>query len=112
MAGRQVEPDEAFAEVAGAHHDASKAEKEPELVAIVNLADLFCRLRNMGYGSYEKLQVHLEEEPAWKILAANLPKLKEIDLERFTFDLDDRAEEVRAAVGNVYSTERVSVPEF
>ena len=97
-----------LAEVVEAHHDPTMSKDEPELVAIVNMADLFCRLRNMGLGFYEKLQIVFEKEPAWQILAARKPQLQEIDLERFTLDLDDRVDEVQAAVGSIYSSEAVS----
>jgi putative nucleotidyltransferase with HDIG domain len=97
-----------LAEAVEAHHDPTMSKDEPELVAIINMADLFCRLRNMGLGFYEKLQIIFEKEPAWQILAARKPQLQEIDLERFTLDLDDRVDEVQAAVGSIYSSEAVS----
>lgn len=99
----------ALAEVIEWHHDPRRASQDPELVAIANIADMFCRLRNIGYGYYERRQVVFKNEPAWKLLAAKNPKLTEIDLERFTIDLDDRVDEVQAAVGSIYSAQRVPV---
>jgi len=92
-------------EVIEKHHTPQEAEHEPDLVAIVNLADLFCRLRGLGYGFYEKLEVIFENEPAWQVLTNINSSLKDIDLEKFTLDLDDRVDEVKVAVQGIYSAE-------
>lgn len=99
----QLQP--GLAEVARAHHDIPRASREPELVAIVHLADLFCRLKGLGYGQYERLQVYFAEDPGWLLLTGKKPRLAELDLERFSFDLDDRVEEVKAAVGSLYNNQ-------
>ncbi len=99
-----------LAEVVEAHHNPTKAVTEPELVAVTKLADMFCRVRNMGLIQYEQLQIVFDREPAWQILASRRPELLEMDLERFTLDLDDRVDEVQAAVGSIYSLETVAQP--
>jgi HD-like signal output (HDOD) protein len=97
--------EQGLAEVASGHHNLSRAVQEPELVAIVHIADLFCRLKGLGYGQYEALQVYFADDPAWKLLTARRPRLAQLDLERFSLDLDDHVEEVKAAVGNIYNNQ-------
>ncbi len=84
------------------HHDPTSATTAPTTVAIVNLADLFCRVRSLGYGFFENLDVSFEEEPGWKMLKANHPSLDGMDLERFTYELDEKMEEVLALIASVY----------
>jgi len=75
----------------------------PQLVAIVNLADLFCRVRGLDYGYKESLLVRFKEEIAWKILADHNSSLQELDVEKFTLNLDGMLGEVVATVMNVFS---------
>ncbi|MBC7187131.1 MAG: HDOD domain-containing protein [Calditrichaeota bacterium] len=97
--------EEGLAEVATAHHELSRARREPDLVAIVHLADLLCRLKGLGYGSYERLQVCLTDDPAWRLLVAKRERLANLDVERFSFELDEQVEEVRVAVASIYNNQ-------
>ncbi len=94
-----------LAEVASAHHEVTRAQQDPELAALVHLGDLFCRLKGLGYGNYERLQVCFPEDPGWLVVTKKRPRLAEMDLEKFSFDLDDRVEEVKAAVGSIYNNQ-------
>jgi putative nucleotidyltransferase with HDIG domain len=80
------------------HHTPEAAGSAAALVAIVNLSDLLCRLRGMGYGYDEMCQVDFQEAPAWNLLAKSVPQLDQLDIARFTFELDAEAEEIRQLV--------------
>ncbi len=89
-------------EVIATHHDPQKARLNPELVSIVYLADLFCRVRGLDYGFAEFFQVSFQDEAAWQILTKSNPALNNIDLARFTMDLDGMVEEVKKLVKSFY----------
>lgn len=84
------------------HHTPAVESVSQTLVAIVNVADLFCRLQNLGYGYYEKLDVAFEREPGWRILKSNSTALDGVDIERFTYELDTQVDDVRNLVASVY----------
>ena len=73
-------------------------------VAIVNLSDLLCRLRGMGYGYDEMCQVDFHEAPAWVLLQKSVPQIDELDIARFTFELDAGAEEIRQLVAVAFQS--------
>jgi putative nucleotidyltransferase with HDIG domain len=77
------------------HHDVEQSEAAQPLVALVHLSDLLCRVRNMGYGYYERQKVDLAHDPAWAMLLKECHDLEGVDLARFTFELDE-------AVANIY----------
>lgn len=57
-------------EVISHHHKIEQsAEPTKPLVALVHLSDLLCRMRDLGYGYYERHKVDLISDPAWSILA-------------------------------------------
>ncbi len=80
------------------HHDVEQAPEYRCLVAIVSLADVLCRLRSLGYGCEEIGFVDLAAEPAWALAAAELPKMRDFDLARFTLELDAFITEVEQSV--------------
>lgn len=84
------------------HHAPSRMSPFATTAAVVNLADLFCRLRNVGYGFFERLDVSFVDEPAWKMLKEKSPKLDELDLERFTYQLDEKMDDVHQLISAVY----------
>jgi hypothetical protein len=73
-----------------------------DLVSIVNLTDILCRMRGLGYGFEELRQVDLAEEPAWKHIAG-LPKMRDFDLARFTLELDTYIEEIERLVTSLFN---------
>jgi len=84
------------------HHDVQQAKLHPVLVALVNLCDLLCRMRGLGYGYYESREVDFLEEPAWWILTKEYPHLEQFDLARFTFEMDEYTTQIRDLVSSVF----------
>jgi putative nucleotidyltransferase with HDIG domain len=89
-------------EVIAFHHDESALAEKSTLVSVVHLGDLLCRLRDLGYGYYEAMGVHLAGDPAWATLVKHHPGLAEIDLARFTLDIDGAMDEIVATVDAVF----------
>ena len=85
-------------EVIRRHHQFERTQNFQELVAIVTISDLLCRLRGLGYGFVEGQSVCLSEEPAFQFLAEKFPILWRTDMERFTYELDGYIDEVRKLV--------------
>ncbi|MGE5112179.1 MAG: HDOD domain-containing protein [Acidobacteriaceae bacterium] len=85
-------------EVIRRHHQFERAQGSEELVGIVNISDLLCRVRGLGYGFPEKRSVCFTEEPSFQFLAEKFPVLWRTDLERFTYELDGYIEEVRQLI--------------
>ena len=89
------------------HHAPTEDANAAELTSTVYLADLLCRLRNLGYGYYEARAFDLASEPAWRALAAKHPSAAELDLARFTFELDEHAVHVEATVDSIFGVVKV-----
>ncbi len=94
---------EAYCEVIAQHHTPSDATIDPILCAIVNLSDLFCSVRELNYGGREWVSFNLVEEEAWQILKNESPKLAEMDVERFCYDLDDAIPDVKELVSSIFT---------
>ncbi len=76
-----------MSDVIGFHHTPLQSEKFTDLVATVRLADLLTELWYAGF--YEGLSMaELSETDAWKILLNHIPELDAMDLEAFTFELE------------------------
>ena len=90
------------------HHQPPVSGEYAEVVAVVYLADLLCRLRGLGYGYYEAREFDLTSEPSWELLVAKYPTASRLDMARFTFELDGFALEVEALVDSIFSTERAT----
>ncbi len=69
------------------HHKPQNAPQHRDLAAIIHLSELFCEMWGIGFDEDIK-QVCLEDNTGWHILRSSYPKLKEIDVERFTFELN------------------------
>ncbi len=80
------------------HHDASGAKSNRDLVALVGLSDLLCRMNGLGYGYVEERLVNFAEEPGFALLVDKCPSLLTLDWARFTFELEAYTEEVRRLV--------------
>ena len=89
-------------EVISHHHAVEQSQKSQALVALVHLSDLLCRMRELGYGYYERQKVDLASDPAWAILLREHRELANVDLVRFTFVLDEAVEEIHALVAAVF----------
>jgi putative nucleotidyltransferase with HDIG domain len=85
------------------HHHPERAPSHESLVALVNLADLLCRLRGMGYGYTEMREVYFREEPAWTILLKHAPHLERLDIFRLTMELEEESDKIRELVSAAFS---------
>ncbi len=72
------------------------------LACLVHLSDLLCRVRYLGYGYDEIMEVDLGGDAAWQILVASYPALKSMDLVRFTLDIDGAMDEIVSTVDSVF----------
>ena len=88
------------------HHQPPASGEYAEVVAVVYLADLLCRLRGLGYGYYEARGFDLTCEPSWELLSAKYPASQRLDMARFTFELDGFTGEVEALVDSIFSPDR------
>ncbi len=91
-----------LSEVMRRHHDVEKATLEPVLTAIVNIADLLCRTSSLGYGYEESIAITLQDEPAWKIVSAQSPRLRNLDMVCFTLEIESYVKEVRTLVSVLF----------
>lgn len=94
---------EAYREVILHHHTPREATADPVLCSIVNLADLFCSVRDLYYGNNAWASFNLSEEEGWKILKEQSPTLANLDVERFCYELDDAAPAVRELVTSIFA---------
>ncbi len=69
-----------------------------------DLSDLLCRVRDLGYGYYERQKVDLVEDPAWAILRQEYRTLDGVDLARFTFELDEAVESISQLVSTIFAS--------
>jgi HD-like signal output (HDOD) protein len=83
------------------HHQPPTEGDAVELTAIVHLADVLCRLRGLGYGYYEAREFDLGSEPAWHLLTEKYPAAAQVDMARFTFELDAHCVEVQTLVDSI-----------
>jgi HD-like signal output (HDOD) protein len=88
--------------VISGHHTPELVGEHRSLVALVNIADLLCRMRNLGYGYPERRLVNLVQEKAFAVLAEDCPALRDFDWARLTFELDNYMFEVHRLVAALY----------
>jgi HD-like signal output (HDOD) protein len=91
-------------EVVGCHNNPMSAAAHRDLVALVSLSDLLCRMSGLGYGYIEEREVHLMEAPGLDLLLQECPALQTFDWARFTFELEAYMEEVHRLVALLYRT--------
>jgi HD-like signal output (HDOD) protein len=91
--------------VLGYHHCLNQATNDRDLVALVSLSDLLCRMSGLGYGYVEERQVNFTEEPGFALLVEECPSLQSFDWARFTFELEAYMEEVHRMVNLLYRAE-------
>lgn len=94
-----------YREVIALHHTPSESTIDPILCSIVNLADLFCGVRELNYGGREWVSFNLYEEEGWQILKKQSPDLENLDVERFCYELDDAIPDVKELVNSIFKTE-------
>jgi HD-like signal output (HDOD) protein len=86
------------------HHSPELTPGPAGLVALVNLSDLLCRLRGMGYGYDELREIDFREAPAWTLLQQSVPRLEIFDIARFVLELDIEADEIRSLVASAFAS--------
>ncbi|GAB7025190.1 HDOD domain-containing protein [Geotalea toluenoxydans] len=91
-----------YCEVIALHHAPEDATIDPTLVSIVNLADLFCSVRQLDYGGKSWVTFNLADEKSWSILKNYAPHLADFDVERFCYELDDRVPEIQELVQSIF----------
>ncbi len=96
-----------YCEVIATHHNPQEARLDPLLVAIVNLADLFCSVRQLDYGGREWVSFELANEKAWTIMQQFAPQMADFDVERFCYELDDRVQEIEELVKSIFEVMKV-----
>jgi len=97
-------------DAAGCHHDVSLLPTAGPLACLVHLSDLLCRVRYLGYGYDEIMAVELGGDAAWQILAATHPALQDMDLVRFTLDVDGAMDQIVATVDSVFGARSIAAP--
>jgi putative nucleotidyltransferase with HDIG domain len=95
---------EVYCEVIAYHHSPAEAANDPVLCAIVNLADMFFSVRDFNYGGW--VSFDLNEEPAWQILRTLSPRLEQLDVERFCYELDDAIPDVKKLVTSIFNSNK------
>jgi len=96
-------------EVAGSHHQIDSLPSAGPMACLVHLGDLLCRVRNLGYGYEEVMAVALAQDPAWRHLAVAYPALADVDLVRFTLDVEGSMDQIAALVDSVFGPPRRAV---
>jgi len=95
---------------AGCHHDVSLLPNAGPLACLVHLSDLLCRMRYLGYGYEEIMGVDFSGDTAWQALIGGYPALKDMDLVRFTLDIDGAMDQIVATVDTVFGGESIAAP--
>jgi HD-like signal output (HDOD) protein len=84
------------------HHLPNESAHEPELVALVHVADLLCRMSGLNYGYTEQRQVNLFEDSGFALLERHPSNIKGFDWARLTFELDSYMDEVHTLARAIY----------
>jgi HD-like signal output (HDOD) protein len=88
--------------VVSLHHCSYESSEHAPLIAVVELADLLCRMSGLNYGYLENRQVNVLEEPGCAVLLQKFPALRDFDWARLTFELDSYMDEVHSLVHAIY----------
>jgi HD-like signal output (HDOD) protein len=97
-------------DAARCHHDVSLLPTAGPVACLVHLSDLLCRVRYLGYGYDEIMGVDLGGDAAWQILVTSYPALENMDLVRFTLDIDGAMDQIVATVDSVFGAKRIAAP--
>jgi HD-like signal output (HDOD) protein len=92
-----------LSDAAGSHHRLELMGTTSPLVCLVHLGDLLCRVRNLGYGYNEIMAVSFSQETAWAHLVTRYPALGDMDLFRFTLDVDASMDQIAGLVDSVFA---------
>ncbi|MGB8011927.1 MAG: HDOD domain-containing protein [Terriglobales bacterium] len=95
-------------DAAQCHHDVNLLSAAGPLACLVHLGDLLCRVRYLGYGYDEIMGVEFRGDAAWQILVNGYPALANIDLVRFTLDIDGAMDQIVATVDSIFGVTKSS----
>lgn len=97
-------------DAARCHHDVTLLPTAGPLACLVHLSDLLCRVSYLGYGYDEIMGVDLDRDVAWQALVDKYPALKNMDLVRFTLDIDGAMDQIVATVDSVFGVKSIAAP--
>jgi HD-like signal output (HDOD) protein len=97
-----------FVDAARCHHDAGPLPAAGPLTNLVRLSDLLCRVRHLGYGYDEIMGIDLRGDAAWQSLVTIYPALRDMDLVRFTLDIDGAMEQIVETVDSVFGAKSIA----
>ena len=97
-------------DAARCHHDVSLLPVAGPLACLVHLSDLLCRVRYLGYGYEEIMGVELGGDAAWQALTRTYPALENMDLVRFTLDIDGAMDQIAVTVDSVFGAKKIAAP--
>ncbi len=80
----------------------NESSEHAPLIAVVELADLLCRMSGLNYGYFENRQVNVLEQRGFAVLLEKFPALRDVDWARLTFELDSYMDEVHSLVHAIY----------
>jgi HD-like signal output (HDOD) protein len=89
-------------DVARCHHDVTLLPDAGPVACMVHLSDLLCRMCDLGYGYEEIMGVELGGNAAWRVLVTTYPALANMDLARFTLDIEGAMDQIVATVHAVF----------
>ncbi|HLX84018.1 MAG TPA: HDOD domain-containing protein [Terriglobales bacterium] len=89
-------------EATRAHHDIALLSSAGPLACLVHLSDLLCRVSYLDYGYEESIGVDLGSDEAWRTLVRTYPELGNMDLARFTFDIEGAMDQIVGTVNSVF----------
>lgn len=91
-----------FKEVIRRHHEPESSQAYRDLVAIAALSDKLCRMWQLDYGYREDIQLDFCAESSCSILADSFPSFRNLDLARFTLEVESYISEVRTLVSVIF----------
>jgi HD-like signal output (HDOD) protein len=97
-------------DAARCHHDVSLLPTAGPPACLVHLSDLLCRMRDLGYGYEEIMGVDFSGDAAWQVLVGTYPALANMDLARFTLDIEGAMDQIVATVHAVFGAGMVVAP--
>ncbi len=97
-----------LSDVARCHHETDSLPNASPLLYLVHLSDLLCRVRSLGYGYDEIMVVSFDQDSAWSHLVTAYPALADVDLVRFTLDIDGSMDQIAAVVDSVFAPPKVA----
>ncbi len=89
-------------EVIERHHDPARASLYRGLVAIVNLADLICRITGVGYGCLERERPDCQKNIGWEILSHECRSITNFETARLVSEMELYAGEVKRLVAVLF----------